>query len=500
MKKCILSLFSLAIVTLTLRAETTVQNAKADPLPPRNHVLTSAQIEADLALVEESYKRLHPGYSRYTSQSVLDRYWQDVKKRAEQQSGMRVGDFYKAIQLGLAKIRCDHTKAELPESMKEARKRLPAYLPVRWRFIQGRGFVEFAKEGSGLQTGDEILSIDGISLDTLRAKYSPYISVDGFTDHVKDTELAFSSEFMGGAIEHFEALNPKVSATARLKIRRMEQQIDVDVDKLNFTQWRGLQKQYAPFRRNFVDQVSWQPLGENGALLNVGTFVNYRKPVDPDSIYGPIVEAINLQKRNKLIIDLRENGGGSTGASERLLAHLTPRPEYLQREAHVADWRLDGLTSYLSTWEQSALSPQPEWFEALPEGGWRIKSSVITQRPTMPPARHVFTGEVVVLTSHTNASGVTSLIAKLKDMGRITVIGEDTGGSSTGPTANVLFFLTLPESGIVARLPAQKVVNNVTSGIEGKGIEADVKVELTIADWKSGNDKVLAAARQHLGI
>ena len=73
-------------------------------------------------------------------------------------------------------------------------------------------------------------------------------------------------------------------------------------------------------------------------------------------------------------------------------------------------------------------------------------------------------------------------LAKLQDLGRATIIGEETGGSAEGPTANVLFFLKLPNSKIVARLPAQRVYNDVDNFRPGYGVSPDIAVQTTLQE------------------
>ena len=46
------------------------------------------------------------------------------------------------------------------------------------------------------------------------------------------------------------------------------------------------------------------------------------------------------------------------------------------------------------------------------------------------------------------------LLARLKASERVTLVGEPTGGSAAGPTAGILFFLTLPNSGLTVNVPA----------------------------------------------
>ncbi|MEL6694394.1 MAG: hypothetical protein AAFQ12_15390, partial [Pseudomonadota bacterium] len=51
--------------------------ASADQAP-KDILLTPAQVERDVELAAEAYERIHPGYTRYTSQDTLDAAWQSI--------------------------------------------------------------------------------------------------------------------------------------------------------------------------------------------------------------------------------------------------------------------------------------------------------------------------------------------------------------------------------------------------------------------------------------
>ena len=81
------------------------------------------------------------------------------------------------------------------------------------------------------------------------------------------------------------------------------------------------------------------------------------------------------------------------------------------------------------------------------------------------------------------------------------MIGEQTGGAPTGATAGILFFLTLPESGIRIRVPAQRtVIANAAKLPQRSGIAPEMPAPMTAADYFAGNDPALAAARSALGL
>lgn len=457
--------------------------------------MSAEAVQRDVALAREAYERVHPGYDRYTKREVLDAAWDAVV--ADAAHGMNAGQLYVRIQSVLALIRCDHTKAELGKLLAADREAYPSYLPFRWEVIDGRAFIVDPAGAEGVGARDELLAIDGEPMAALIERFSPLIPIDGFTEQVRHGELGYSAEWRGGAIEHFTLAAGPVDPVAHVRVRTTTGDVtELDLPRVGLKQWRALTTAATPNRVDFADAVHLERVGEHAAILRVDTFVNYRQPVRPDRLYDPIFAALKQERRDTLILDLRHNGGGSSDAMRRLLAHLIKRPTRLVREVRTATLDLDGLRPHLSTWDKRALKPRRIWFRANDDGTWTVRRWLTDDTWRVRPDRLAFDGRLLVLSSHANSSAVSTLLAKLQDLGRATIIGEPTGGSAEGVTANILFFLTLPESGIVTRLPAQRIYNDVSSFVPGKGVQPDIAAPRTAESLINGSDPARDAALQ----
>lgn len=452
--------------------------------------LTPQQVERDVALAEETYRRIHPGYTRYTPEATLSAAWADIVTDARGAQGLSVEEFYLRVQRVLALMRCDHTKAELSAAMAKARRTEPVYLPLMFELIDGRALVTGTLEGTPIAAGEELLAIDGQTMTSLIERFSPLIPVDAYTDHVRVLELAQSLEFDGGAIEHFMALEG-VSARAMLDIADSDgQRRSVQVERVGLTAQRALLDRSIT---NFKDAVSLTLRDDKTAILRVDTFVNYRQPVDPDDVYAPIFKQIADANVQHLVVDLRENGGGSNDARDRLAAYLVTERTTIAQEARVKTLNLDGLRDHLSTWDSRALNPKRWWFAKLDDGSYRLRS-FIAGRSRVRPARDAFAGRLTVLSSRGNSSGSTMLIGALQNTGRARVVGGATGGNVEGSTAGILFTLTLPESQLRLRVPGQRSITGYTARGKTGGVVPDVMVSADFDARRAGVDVVLKAA------
>lgn len=469
-------------------------SAVATATSPADRWLDVAQVRTDVALAEEAYSRIHPGYTRYADAETMASAWRSIVSAAERNDGMTVADLYIGVERALVEIRCDHTKAELPRPLADERRSVPMYLPFRWQLVDDRGFITLADSATELSRGTEILAIDDRPLAELVAEVAPLIPVDGYTEWAKRGEISASLEFLGGALDHFGALLWEIAPTATLQVRDPGgQEHTVTVQRLTFDGWTALDKASGR-AANFKDAVTFERIGERAGYLRVDTFVNYRQPVDPDSLYSPIFAAIKTEQRDTLILDLRNNGGGSSDANHRLMAHLIDKKMRAVNDMRAATLDFDNLREHLWTWDKRALNPNRLGFRKNDDGTYSLRKIMTDDMDVIKPAKHAFTGKLIVLTSTNNSSGSTNLISILKSLGRATFIGEKTGGSAEGPTAGILFTLTLPASGIKTRVPFFRHTNNVETFEHGLGVSPDVFVPMTIDAFLAGKDPALETA------
>jgi len=303
---------------------------------------------------------------------------------------------------------------------------------------------------------------------------------------------------MGGAVDHFGALLWDVQPQAELQIRTQQGEVKtISVDRISFDGWEKL-GDAKPSTRNFKDAVTYERIGRNAGYLKIDTFVNYRDPVKPDKLFDPIFKSIANDNRDYLILDLRENGGGSSDARMSLTAHLIDEPMKAKKEMRVSTLNLDGLREHMSTWDKRALKPNPVGFKKNDDGTYSLRSFVDDDLKTIKPDKYAFDGKLIILTSATNSSGSTSLSATLRAHRDAVLIGERTGGSSEGPTGGLLFTLTLPESGVRTRIPFFRYFNNVDTFELGMGVSPDISAPMTFEVYMRGEDPAYDAALKYI--
>jgi tricorn protease len=196
--------------------------------------------------------------------------------------------------------------------------------------------------------------------------------------------------------------------------------------------------------RRRVDALS----GGRVAYLYVGGY-------NPSGVDSVIRGLIGMRDRQALIIDQRNNGGGTT--ADALIEALNRQPLY--------------------------------------EYAYRYGEGFQT-----PP--NTFSGPKVLITNETNFSAAETFALMFKLSRAGTIVGQRTGGGGIGAA---LFQPPLVDGGRIA-IPNRAAFNPAGSwDIENHGVVPDVNVEVLPRDWKEGRDPqleravevALAALKQH---
>ena len=440
----------------------------------------------DVALFRRALERIHPGLRRYASAETLAAAFARLEELAV--GGTTDVALYRELSLAAAALRCGHTRVEAPPRIAALRRSTPTHLPFRFRWLEGRMIVDVAEAGTGLRRGDEVVEIDGESVAALMERLGAAIPVDGFTDSVRPSRLDAQYEFQDAGFDHYLPIFQGFRDTFELRLADGRAASVAVVDEARSIELAG-----GSAWIDFKDAVHVSDLGGGAARLDVGTFVNYRDPVDPVATFADAFARIEALGADHLVLDLRRCGGGSSDVAWTLARFLLDDPIEFK-----APWvrfrRVGDLRPYLSTWDERAFEMPDAAFEDVGDGWSALRPEAVGRAVRLEPRPDRFRGRVTVLVGPANASGSTMLLAKLKEAGRARFVGAPTGGSAEGPTAGLLFDLTLPNSGIVVKLPALFERNSVEEFAPGLGVTPDVLVEETVADFLAGRDRTLERA------
>lgn len=203
-----------------------------------------------------------------------------------------------------------------------------------------------------------------------------------------------------------------------------------------------------------VNGFSYRILDDNTGYVRYPSFANGISAGSLDEIL------LYLAPCRGLIIDIRENGGGMLTSAEELASRFT------NEEVPVG-------------YMQHKTGPGHHDFSKLTGQSIKPGKGVRWQK------------RVVVLTNRRVYSAANEFVKYMKCFPQVTIMGDKTGGGAGLP-----FSSELP-NGWSVRFSACPMYDRDRQSTEN-GIEPDVHVALTDADFRRGRDTIIEAARSHL--
>jgi C-terminal processing protease CtpA/Prc len=353
-------------------------------------------------------------------------------------------DYYKVLQEFYAQLHDGHTTVLYPSQLYD----LVGSPPITTRLIEDKVLIENVWDPSlkekGIVAGLEIVAVDGIPVMDYGNRFgAPLTSASSPQDLA---HRVFEGYLLSGPKDSPVELTLRDAAgnTQKATLRRLT---------------AGETQKLSPIP---VSRFAFKMLSGGIAYVALNTFQDEGVDKDFDAAFPEI------EKSNALILDLRENGGGNGGIGYRILSYLTEKP-FLTPAWSTRDYR----PAYRA-WGRIENTYRGEPDLVQPHGGT------------------AYTRPVVVLTSGGTYSGAEAFVVAFDSMQRGAIIGEPTGGLSGSPLS-----FPLPGGGsatvcsTVVRYPNGKEY-------EGVGIQPNVLVHPTIADFRAGRDTVLSAAVDYL--
>jgi C-terminal processing protease CtpA/Prc len=224
----------------------------------------------------------------------------------------------------------------------------------------------------------------------------------------------------------------------------------------------------------------------SGTISNAG--IDY-----PDFLRNTFQELADSSAQN-LIIDVRNNGGGSDEYGKLLAAYLIDETFDYYRYLEV---NRDSF-AFLEYSGMSNSDLPRDRFRANERGKFDFLGhpNLGPQQPLEPN----FRGNVYILINGASFSATGEFTSVVHHHRRATFVGEECGAGYYGNTSGMMVGVTLPNSGISVRIPLVRYTMAV-SGYkpEDRGLIPERQVEPTIEDLLAGRDTVLEYALGLIG-
>lgn len=352
--------------------------------------------------------------------------------------------YYRLLMEFFAKLKDGHTNVAPPRELFD---RMLARPLVRTRLVEDRVVIVAvtgeALRREGLAPGQEILEIDGQPV----RQYAE--------QRVMPLQAASTKQDLESRIYDYWLLSGPAQTPVELTLKDARGNVfKKSLPRIGYEERRKYSTPLQP--------MEFKLLPGNIAYVALNSFENDKTAEMFEAAFSSIAQA------DALIIDVRDNGGGSSSVGWKVLSFLTDKP------FKVSKWRTRNYRPTYRAW-------------GYPEGRYGEESG---DQP--PDGKRLYKKPVVVLTSPRTFSAAEDFMVAFDMMERGPIIGEPTGGSTGQP---LIFYLP---GGGSARVCTKRDMYPDGREFVGVGIQPDRLVRPTLEDVRAGRDTVLEAALAEL--
>lgn len=436
--------------------------------------LSAAQVHEDFDLAVNAVEASLPDL--YWHQSPAQ--WDQAKTRARAQLDPTGGSagLYRALRPLLSQVGEGHMSLQRTAAMKRMEQASTQLLPIdlHWNEASGpdpaqrgetRAYVIAGHgDAADIAPGTQLLAIDDEPIAGLIAEMSGVLGRDGrnLTGAMRE------GEGRGYAQVRNRMRAPQPGYCLRL--------LDGD-GRINEREVAAIAYDARP--KLATDEPSplatLQWLDTDTAYLDVPSFSNrgYRRVgADYRATVQRLFEQLQRGGARDLILDLRQNGGGSEPNESILYSYLVQAPlhKYAAVDARAARLSLtsaSGKVFSMQVFDKQELAQQ----RALGHGRYTRRN-----RPPQglmshwTPASPVYRGRLVVLVGGRTFSGGAELASMLHHVGRGVFVGEEVGGAHHGNTSGYEWALELPNSRMKLLIPLLQFRMNWPALAAGGGV------------------------------
>ena len=412
-------------------------------------ILTVASMKSEFRYVRHDLETTHTVmyvvYSPEKAQTLFDSLESSI------QAPLTLRLFYQKIAFLIAQLQCEHSYCHVGTGWEQLVYTfncfpLQPFLAGTKPFVVVNGTVD-----TSIHPGDEIISINGKSMDSICRELYRYIPADGFMTSSKAYGL--SSMMFGIAynffIEQANQYNVLVKTpTGRLIQRNFRKDLSLkSINRLALKNPVNKKVLEADAKRKqlYAKELDLTFLEPQTAWLSVRSFSMDKK--DFKTAIDSFFALIQSHKTERLVINLFNNGGGEEELASYLMSYLINKPtRFMEAEYLITD--ADSVLAKSHVPEEIKQNKYA-YIKPLKDGkSFARISEYARELETMQPQQNGYHGQMYLLVNGLTSSAASTFAAVAQSNNRAVIIGQETAGAFSGGGATIGLDLTLPQSGI----------------------------------------------------
>ena len=430
-------------------------------------------LREDLQIVKENLEQVHPGLYRYNSKEEFEAFYQ--KLQSEINTSVSSIEFYRKLLPLLSLIANNHTKIQCPKSYDSAISQELPRIPFR---LYPKGNKLYTHEDLSREqeigAGKEIISIDGVNSEELLKRMITKTSLDG-----QNTSFAYYGIGLAFSRKYAYYFGTKDV----YQVDYVDHKGETKTVSIKGIKASEINKKRILLRTEESESLQLQ-IKEGIGYLKVTSF----QPESEKKFKKQISRHFSTIQRNsikRLIIDVRDNGGGFGELAAYILSYLISEPIHPYKDEYAL---VDKI-------------PNPEYYDKdiffkhfksqrlVKKGKTYHIKNIASQK--IRPNKNGFKGELFILMNGGSASATGEFLGLVKSYTNAVFFGEEAGGNPIEIAANDLLTLVLPNSNIRITIPALRTIVNTNFENQGFGVQPDHEIIPSIQDIINGKDPVL---------
>jgi hypothetical protein len=441
-QKCFLFLLVLSLFTLNLRGQV--------------KVLEKYQMVEDMTIVQQSLKEAHPGLYWYKTKREVDSVFQVQLSKIPNSASTWV--FNDLLTEMVDFIGCVHSAILPGEKMIKQLEKQGTFLPFTIALQDSVVIIDYSLD-TLLHKGMKVLSIDGVSMETIVQNLMHKIPSDKglMGKKRRSLELVFPYFYsmFNGAKANYSIGFEENGRMGNVNVKAISWN-----DDLGYQSIRAYVKTLSPFVLNVNEDYAYLKLQTFSPAIYSAIDMSFE-----ESLRTAFSLIVPLNK--KLVIDLRDNNGGSLGYGSLLYAYLTDKRFRYFSSNEIKRSVSKGEFSYQAYCEDK--------LEAMPFENVVLNGDdclLIDRRDSTDHVDQPFLGPLYILTNGLTFSSAAMFTSFCKTQRPNTyVIGEQPGGAQSGCIGGGPLVMALPNSKLRLYFNLVKLNLNVQS--QDAGITMD---------------------------